>query len=104
KAHAEAAAATVRRMHEHAKWEDPHTGQVLRADNQDWLAWTHNTFVYALVRACDEFGVNLSRVDRDRFVVEQHKAAELIGIEDHANMPKSMAELDEYINAQQGWL
>lgn len=104
RAHADAAAASVRRMHAHATWDDPVSGRTLRADDPQWLAWTHNTFVYALVVACDAFGMPLTPDEKDAFVVEQHAAARLIGIEDDALLPATFAELVQYIDAQKGWL
>lgn len=104
KAHAEAAAQSVRRMHAHAVWTDPHSGQEMRADNQDWLAWTHNTFVYALIQASNAFGNELTPDEANRFIVEQIEAARLIGIEDLSVIPRSVVELEEYIDAQQSWL
>lgn len=104
RAHADAAAAVVRRMHVHAVWTDPQTGQEMRADRPEWLAWTHNTFVYALVSACHAFGVPLTAAERDRFVVEQHAAARLIGIEDEALLPATFADLVVYIDAQKNWM
>lgn len=104
KAHADAAAQSVRRMHAHAVWPDPHTGQELRADNPEWLAWTHNTFVFALIRASNAFGVDLTPDEQDRFIVEQHEAARLIGIEDQSLLPSTMSELEIYIDEQRSWL
>lgn len=104
KAHADAAAQSVRRMHAHAVWPDPHTGQELRADNPEWLAWTHNTFVFALIRASNAFGVDLTPDEQDRFIVEQHEAARLIGIEDQSLLPSTMSELETYIDEQRSWL
>lgn len=104
KAHADAAAESVRRMHVHAVWPDPHTGQELRADNPEWLAWTHNTFVFALIRASNAFGLDLTPAEQDRFIVEQHEAARLIGIEDEALLPTNMADLEHYIDEQRSWL
>lgn len=104
KAHADAAAASVRRMHVHAIWKDPHTGQEMRADTPEWLVWTHNTFIYALIRASNAFGNPLTAVEQDRFIVEQFEAARLIGIEDLEALPSNFSALEEYINAQQGWL
>lgn len=102
--HADAAAQSVRRMHAHAVWQDPHTGQELRADNPEWLAWTHNTFVFTLIRASNGFGVDLSTADQDRFIVEQHAAARLIGIDDEQLLPSTMSELETYIDEQSSWL
>lgn len=104
RAHADAASASVRRMHAHARWTDPDTGDVLAADNPRWLAWTHNTFVFSLIRASERFGVPLTDADVERFIVEQHVAARLIGIEDETVLPGTRAELEAYIDAQTGWL
>ncbi|MGM7678108.1 oxygenase MpaB family protein [Microbacterium sp. A94] len=104
RAHADAASASVRRMHVHATWTDAVTGEVLRADKPEWLAWTHNTFVYALLRASQEFGVEITPAEADQFIVEQHVAARLIGIEDEALLPSNAQELQEYIDGQTHWL
>lgn len=104
RAHADAASTSVRRMHVHATWTDPATGEVLRADKPEWLAWTHNTFVFALLRASQEFGVDLTPEEADQFIVEQHVAAKLIGIDDESLLPSNAVELQEYIDSQTHWL
>lgn len=104
RAHADKAAQSVRRMHAHARWVDPTSGVEMRADNPEWLAWTHNTFVYALLRACQQFGPRISPEDADRFIVEQHKAAELLGLTDKALLPSTRQELKTYIDSQTNWL
>lgn len=103
KAHADAAGTSVRRMHNHACWTDPQTGVELRADNHDWLVWTHNTVVWGVLRAADAFGPALSIAAQDTFVAEQHKAAELVGI-DPAVLSGTRAELDAYMEAQKSWM
>ncbi|WP_255808397.1 oxygenase MpaB family protein [Leucobacter aridicollis] len=104
RAHAEAAAESVNRLHAASTWTDPRTGQILRADNEEWLAWTHNTLVYGLLRAADAFGPGLSGADQDRFVVEQHVAACLVEIEDESYLPSTRAELDAYIETNKDWM
>ena len=103
RAHADAAAAVVRRMHEHARWTDPQTGEVIAADRPEWLAWTHNTLVWGMLRAAAAFGLELTRDEQNRFIVEQHEAGRLVGI-DPATLPSTLVELDTYLNAQQDWL
>lgn len=103
RAHADAAGASVRRMHQHANWTDPQTGVELRADNHDWLVWTHNTVVWGVLRAADAFGPELSVHQQDDFVSEQHKAASLVGI-DPSVLSCTRAELDAYMEAQKGWM
>lgn len=104
RAHADAAAEVVQRMHARAVWTDPATGRELRADDPDWLAWTHNSLVYGMLRACDAFGLPLTRAEQDRFVQEQHQAARLAGIEDLDSLPRTAAELDAYVEEQKHWL
>lgn len=103
KAHADAAGTSVRRMHAHARWTDPKTGVELRADNHDWLVWTHNTVVWGVLRAADKFGPELSVAQQDQFVTEQHKAASLVGI-DPGVLSTTRAELDAYMDEQKSWM
>lgn len=103
RAHADAAAASVRRMHDRAEWEDPRTGQVLRATEPAWIDWTHNALIYGLLQAADAFGLDLTEEEQDRFIVEQHIAAELMGSE-AARLPASRAELDAYVDEQKDWM
>lgn len=103
RAHADAAAAVVRRMHDHARWTDPRTGETIEANRPDWLDWTHDSLVWGILRAADAYGPELSRVEQDLFVVEQHRAAELVGI-DPARLPSTRAELDEYVEEQSDWM
>ncbi|WP_235590548.1 oxygenase MpaB family protein [Leucobacter sp. G161] len=104
RAHAEAAAEAVNRLHAASVWTDPRTGEELRADNEEWLAWTHNTLVYGLLRAAEAFGPELSAEEQDRFIVEQHVAACLVEIEDEAFLPSTRAELDAYIEDNKSWM
>ena len=104
RAHAEAAAEAVNRLHAASIWTDPRTGEELRADNEEWLAWTHNTLVYGLLRAADAFGPQLTADEQDRFIVEQHVAACLVEIEDDAYLPSTRAELDAYIEENKHWM
>ena len=103
KAHADAAARSVRGMHKHAAWQDPATGEALQAETESWMDWTHNTLVYAVLRAADAFGPRLTPAEGDRFVLEQHLSAELIGI-DPARLPATRAALEKYIDDQRHWM
>lgn len=100
RAHADAAAAVVRRIHVQSRWTDPTTGDELHADTPAWQHWTHNTAVWGLLRAADVYGPALTPAEQDRYVVEQHTAAELLGL-DPAALPSTRAALDAYIEAQQ---
>lgn len=103
KAHAEAAGASVRRMHSASKWTDPQTGIEYAADTQPWLEWTHNTVTWGVLRAADEFGPALTPAEQDRFVSEQHIAARLAGVETEG-LAATRAELDSYMDEQRSWM
>ncbi|SDT19283.1 oxygenase MpaB family protein [Microterricola viridarii] len=103
KAHADAAGLSVQRMHAHAQWTDPVTGETLRADTMEWLVWTHNTVTWGVLRGADAFGPELSVAEQDAFVKEQHIAARLAGI-DPDTIASTRAELDAYIEEQKTWM
>lgn len=103
RAHADAASLSVQRMHAHSTWTDPRTGQELRADHPEWLEWTHNTIVWGVLRGADAYGPELSPAEQDAFVVEQHIAARLAGV-DPERIPASRAALDAYIEEQSDWM
>lgn len=95
RAHADAAAAHVDRLHERAVFTDPDTGEVVRAKNPEWLRWTHNTFVWGALTAALAYGLELTDAEQDRFVLEQHRAAELLHVP--GPLPETKRELDEVI-------
>lgn len=103
RAHAEAAGAAVRRLHSLVRWTDPKTGDVLAADTPEWLEWTHNCIVWGVLRAAATYGPRLSAQEQDQFVVEQHRCAELVGI-DPERLVSAKADLDAYVEAQQEWM
>lgn len=98
KAHADAAAAHVDRLHELAVFTDPVTGEITRAKTDDWMRWTHNTFVWGALTSAMAYGLELTPQERDQFVLEQHQAAALLHVP-HP-LPSTWAELDDVI---QGW-
>ncbi len=100
KAHADAAATVVRKIHAQANWTDPGTGEELRAETPAWQHWTHNTVVWGLLRAADVYGPQLTPAEQDRYVIEQYVSAELLGL-DTAALPSTRADLDAYIEQQQ---
>ena len=102
-AHAQAAGEAVRRMHAHAKWTDPNTGEELHADTPAWLQWTHNVIVWGVLEAADEYGPKLSPAEQDKFVREMHRQAELVGIV-ASELPASRAELNAYVDEQSDWM
>lgn len=104
RAHADAAGAAVQRLHAASVWTDPRTGEELRADTQEWLAWTHNCIVYGVLRAADAFGPTLTVAEQDRFVTEQHAAARIVGITGDEFLPASRIALDRYIDDNKDWM
>lgn len=99
KAHADAAAAHVDRLHERAVHTDPKTGETTRAKTDDWLRWTHNTFVWGALTSTMEYGLKLTPAEQDQFVLEQHRAAALLHVP-HP-IPSTKAELDTLIEEWQ---
>lgn len=104
RAHADAAGEAVQRLHARSVWVDPHTGEELRADTEEWLAWTHNSLVYGFLRAADAFGPELTPEEQDRFVREQHEAARIVGIESLRLLPADRAALEAYIDENKDWM
>lgn len=104
RAHADAAGAAVQRLHAASVWTDPRTGEELRADTQEWLAWTHNCIVYGVLRAADSFGPTLTVAEQNQFVTEQHTAARIVGIAGDEFLPATRAALDRYIDDNKDWM
>jgi uncharacterized protein (DUF2236 family) len=98
KAHADAAAAHVDRLHERASWTDPETGEVVSAKQPTWQRWTWWTYIWSAVRGYQEFGPGLSTADSDRIVQESRRGGESL----HVPGPyfETFAELDAYIHEE----
>ncbi len=80
RATARAAAARVRKIHEHVRGTDPATGQPYAAGDPALLLWVHNALVDSQLACARRYGLALPPGDADRYVAEQVAAAELIGI------------------------
>ncbi|MGO1539653.1 MAG: oxygenase MpaB family protein [Leucobacter sp.] len=98
RAHADAAAAHVDRLHERSVYTDPETGETTRAKTEEWMRWTHNTFVWGALTAALEYGLQLTSAEKDQFVVEQHKSAELLHVP--GPLPATWEELQHTIHAK----
>jgi len=83
----DAAAARVRDVHRRLGIADP-----------EQLAWVHACEVDSFLAAARHSGVRLSDSDADRYVVEQVRAARLVGVPDGL-APHSTAELAGYFDA-----
>lgn len=84
-AEVDAAAARVRTVH-----------QALGIDDPEQLAWVHACLVDSFLVAARAAGMGLSAADRDCYVREQVRAAELVAVPDRL-IPRSVADLDSFI-------
>jgi uncharacterized protein (DUF2236 family) len=93
---AEAAGATLRKLHGRMKAVDIETGEAYDANEPELLRWVHCTIPWALMRAYDRWGPDLTAEEKDRFVDEQRTAGRLVGL-DPETLPRTNAELEDYI-------
>ncbi|XPP27918.1 MAG: oxygenase MpaB family protein [Leucobacter sp.] len=98
KAHADAAAAHVDRLHEHASWTNPETGEVVSAKQPEWQRWTWWTYIWSAVRGYQVFGPGMSDEDADRLVVESRLGAEKLFVP--GPYFTTFSDLDEYIREE----
>ena len=96
RASAEAAGATLRKLHGRMKAVDVETGEPYDANEPDLLRWVHCTIPWAMLRASDRWGLKLTAAEKDRYVLEQREAARLVGI-DPESVPGNVADLEAYI-------
>ncbi len=93
RAQADAAAARVRAVHRLVRGVDPVTGAPYAATDPDLLRWVHATEMASFLDATRRGGLRLTDAEVDRFLTEQVRAAELVGLQD---VPTTRAALDEY--------
>ncbi len=101
RATADSAAARVREIHSRIRGADPVTGAIHRADEPELLLWIHAVHTDYSLRGYSALVSKLSEEDSDRFVAEQVKAAEFVGLEAR-HVPKTTAELRQYIASVPG--
>ena len=95
RAHADAAAAHVDRLHERASWTNPETGEVVSAKQPEWQRWTWWTYIWSALRGYQEFGPGLSTDEADRTVRESRLGAEKLFVP--GPYFETFADLDQYI-------
>lgn len=93
---AEHAGAMLRRLHSKMKATDINTGEEYDANEPDLLMWVHCTIPWAMLRAFDRWGPELTTVEKDKYVREQRISARLVGL-DPETAPGSVAELEAYM-------
>lgn len=82
RAEVDAAAARVRAIHQHVRGVDPVTGAAYAADDPALLRWVHVSEVASLLDAARRGGLHLTDPEADQFLVEQVRAARLVGLHD----------------------
>jgi len=92
------AGATLRRVHQAVRATDPATGLVYDAEEPDLLTWVQNTLTYSAITVFERYAPSkVTPVDRDRYIVEQQIAGELLGI-DPAQLPSTYDQLNDYLD------
>ena len=108
-AEAEEAARVVNRLHHGVRGRMPGRGATPAAPrgtgysgmDPQLLRWVHATFVDTMLTGHDAFVGGLTETERDRFVVEWHRVAALMGVPSRL-LWNSRAELGEYIASEIG--
>ncbi|RVX39476.1 uncharacterized protein (DUF2236 family) [Nonomuraea polychroma] len=88
----------VRKIHARLTAYDPDTGATFRLDEPEALRWVHVGEVDSYLSVARRAGVRLTDDEADTFVHEWRRAAEVVGL-DGAEVPGSVAELHDYIEA-----
>ncbi|MGI5168557.1 oxygenase MpaB family protein [Spirillospora sp. CA-253888] len=85
----------IRKLHSKLSGVDLRTGETFPVDDPENLLWVHLGEVDSYLDVARRAGVPLSAADADRFVDEQRRAAEVVGL-DPATVPASVAEMRDY--------
>jgi uncharacterized protein (DUF2236 family) len=95
-AEAERAGARIRAIHARMTIRDPARGTTRRVDDPELLLWVHCTLVHSNLHTVRRAGFALSAVHADRYVREQRRTAELVGLP-AADAPATVADLRDYL-------
>jgi uncharacterized protein (DUF2236 family) len=98
---AEAAAARVRKVHEHIHGVDPVTGEPYAADDPDLLLWIHAVEVDSFLLAYRTYAGRVTTADADRYVAEMARVAELVELPP-GRAPQTEGELRDYLGSVRG--
>ena len=94
-AQAEAAGATVRRVHRYVRGTDEVTGRQYSAEDVDTLLWVHCVEVHSFLAAYRAYGGRLTVAEQDQYLAESARVAALVGIPPE-RVPRSLAVMREY--------
>ena len=89
------AGARVRGIHQRLSGVEATTGRAYRVDDPDLLRWVHCCETDSFLVAYRRCGGRLSPSDADRYVAEQGRVAELVGLA-RADVPDSTTALAAY--------
>lgn len=89
------AAARVRGIHRKLRGTDPLTGEEFRVDRPDLLLWVHCCEVESLLTTAVRGGLALPDDQADRYLREQVRAAELVGLA-ASGVPSNRRDLADY--------
>ena len=98
---AEAAAAKVRKVHEHIHGTDSVTGQPYAADDPDLLLWIHAVEVESFLLAYRTYAGRVTRADGDRYVAEMARVAEMVELPT-GRAPTTERDLRDYLQSVRG--
>ncbi|CAN5186688.1 oxygenase MpaB family protein [soil metagenome] len=94
-AEAARAAARLRALHARLSGVEPETGLAYRVSDPELLLWVHCTEVDSFLDTFRRCGGRLTGEQADRYVAEQARTAELVGI-DPADAPHRVDDLQAY--------
>jgi uncharacterized protein (DUF2236 family) len=94
-AQAHQAGERLRRLHARLWAADPDTGERFRIDEPELLTWVHVTEVDSFLTTARRAGLALTSAEADRYLDEQRRAAQLVGLAP-GEVPGSVAEVREY--------
>ncbi|MFZ0215030.1 MAG: oxygenase MpaB family protein [Candidatus Dormiibacterota bacterium] len=95
---AHAAGARVRAVHAPMAGVDAVTGQSYRADDPVLLLWIHAVLVESFVVAYERYVGRLTPAERDQYVAEMVRQAELVGLA-AAGVPDSWQRLEDFLRS-----
>jgi uncharacterized protein (DUF2236 family) len=90
-----AAAQRVKQIHRRVRGTDPITGRQYSADDVPSLLWVHCAEVHSFLASFRAYGGPIDEGEQNRYLAEQVRAAELIGIP-ASEVPATRAEYRDY--------